>query len=534
MNHQSRSLKRGFLVKLEAILGKEAYSLAERDLLSYSRDANFRSAIKAHYSEYEETPQVIVWPNSTIQVSQLIKLAKQYQIPVIPYGGGSGVCAGAMSPEGNGGILLDLKRMQKLLRVDEKRLFAEAECGIYGLQLEKELERRGFTLGHFPSSILVATLGGYLAARSAGQLSSKYGKMEDLIIDFEFVDGLGRIQKTSNVNLTKGLDMTQAIIGSEGTLGIITKARFKIFPKPAEQIFRAFRFPKIEYGMEALRRIMQTGMKPDVLRLYDELDTLLMLSKKSAEIPSPITKFIKQKVKETTEPLKEKIMKAAFRAHRLINTFANFSNSGCVLIVMLEGDLRLIQTQCDLIEKICKDMDAKADSSTIAHHWYEHRYSVAFKAPKLFQDGAFTDTMEVATTWSNLENLYHHVIKAMRSHALVFAHISHVYAEGAAIYFTFVIPMTGLSSSLKKFDFIWQKALQAVQEQGGVVSHHHGIGRLKSAFIRQEWGNAIKVFQKLKDFFDPNEILNPNVLIPHEVLDEAYQRENQKQHVTTR
>lgn len=519
-------IKKSLIVSIEAIVGRDGYSVSDRDRLSYSRDANFRSAIKAHYGSHEEFPGVIVWPRSTVELAQLIKLANRFGVAVTTYGGGSGVCGGAMIGTASG-MVLDVKRMQRLLRVDEERLFVEAECGIYGLQLEKELERKGFTLGHFPSSILVATLGGYLAARSAGQHSSKYGKIEDMVIDLEFVDGKGEIHRTAEISQDRGFDLTQAIVGSEGTLGIITRARLKIYPQPAARRYRAIRFQKLEYGVEALRRVMQSGLQPDVLRLYDELDSMLIFSKSktSAKSAGLLTPLIPASFKDTLADLKSRFMSLAFHSHRVLNTVGKFATSGCLLVVMLEGHPAIIEKQMDIITVIAKAMGGIEVGEEPARHWHEHRYSVAYKAPKLFQEGAFTDTMEVATTWDNLMALYHGVHDAISPLALVLAHISHVYNDGAAIYFTFVSPLTGLSRSLKSYDRIWQTALSATQKHGGVISHHHGIGRLKSRYIRKEWGEAVVIYEKLKEFFDPNGVLNPDILIPKEELTPARAKE---------
>lgn len=507
-------LKKSLFVALDNIVGPDGYSIKDTDRLSYARDSSFRAAIEAHYSANPVLPAIIVWPKTTEQVSQIIKCAVKYKLAVVPFGAGSGVCQGAMGLAG--ALVMDMKKLQRFLRLDEERLFCEAEAGIQGLHLENELQRKGYTLGHFPSSILCASLGGYLAARSAGQLSSKYGKIEDMIIDLEFVDGTGAIHKTSDVSRSRGMDFTQAIVGSEGTLGLITRARLKVYPLPEHRIYRAFSFPKLYYGMDSLRRIMQTGIKPDVLRLYDELDSALIINKKtdnllklqedssSFSIPKPLQSFLSY--------FKSKALNLAFYGHRLVNEGAKMSWYGCILVVMLEGHPKIIDRQMQIIQRICQDMSAKDLGEDLAQFWHRHRYSVSYKAPKLFSEGAFTDTMEVATTWDNLDILYNGVRNALKGSCLVLAHISHVYEQGAAIYFTFVAPLTGLKSSLKSYDRIWQKALSTVQKYGGVISHHHGVGRLKASHIREEWGEARVIFDKLKTFFDPEGILNPGVM----------------------
>lgn len=506
-------IKKRLLVYLDNIVGPKNYSFNSIDRLSYSRDSNFRSAIQAHYSKFENFPGLIVWPVTTDQVSQVIKAANKFQMFMTPFGGGSGVCGGGISYEN--GMMIDVKKMQKIIRLDKERLFVDVQAGISGLQLEKELARKGFTLGHFPSSIVCATLGGYLAARSAGQLSSKYGKIEDMIIDLEFVDGNGLVHQTSDVTRHRGFDFTQAIIGSEGTLGIITRARLKIYPLPQKRLYQAFTFSEVSYGLEAMRRIMQTGIKPDVLRLYDELDSAIMIFKKEKQQQQQEHSLAVQtpKVfKDVVSFLKSKSLLLALYGHSLVNEAVKFSWFGCALVIMLEGHPKIIEQQMKLIRKICEDLGAKDQGEGPARHWHKHRYSVSYKASKLFLDKAFTDTMEVATTWSHINALYDGVRKALKHECLVLAHISHVYAEGAAIYFTFVSPLTGLRSSLKTYDRIWKKALTAVQKYNGVISHHHGIGKLKTPHLKKEWGDAQQLYLQLKKFFDPHQTLNQSIL----------------------
>lgn len=512
-------IRKSLIASIEAIVGESGYSLRNSDRLSYSRDASFRAAIDAHYSHFEAFPSAIVWPRTTIELSQIIKIAGKFRVPIVPYGGGSGVCGGAMPiPHG---LTVDLKRMRRLLRVDERRLVAEAECGIYGLELEKQLQRRGYTLGHFPSSILVATLGGYLAARSAGQCSNKFGKIEDLVLDFEFVDGKGEIRRTADVSRGGGTDFTQAIVGSEGTLGIITRARFKIHRKPESRLFRSLHFPNLDYGIEALRRIAQSGIKPDILRLYDEIDTFLMTSPGKTATTLPSLSGMPDSLLTAARKIKQGAMWTAFRSHRLINTLGQISNAGCRLIVVIEGHPKLIARQMELLRGIAGGMGARDEGIDAAAHWYANRYGVAYKASKLFMEGAFTDTMEVAAPWSRLKELYRGVYDATKGMAIVMAHISHVYSDGAAIYFTFVAPLRGREKSLTDYDALWTKALTAVQKHGGVISHHHGIGRLKAPFIRSEWGDAGISYRKLKDFFDPHGLLNPGVLLPQQIREDA-------------
>ncbi|MBF0103809.1 MAG: FAD-binding oxidoreductase [Deltaproteobacteria bacterium] len=504
-------LKKTFIKSVIDIVGEKGLSTADIDRFSYSRDANFRSTLEAHYSSFGHFPSLIVWPTTPEQISKLIILAGKDNVAVTPYGGGSGVSGGAISYEA--GMIIDTKKMQRFLKFDPERLFVEVEAGILGMELEKKLNRKGFTLGHFPSSILCACLGGFIASRSAGQYSSKYGKIEDMIIDLEFVDGNGVICQTADVSRQAGIDLTQMIVGTEGSFGIITKARLKISPLPQNRVFKSFIFNRFEYGIESIRRIMQTGLKPDALRLYDELETALVLSKISRKALNEerLSHFMPGQVVKQLKKIKSSALTIAFNSHKIVNKFFQISFQQCALITVLEGHSKIIDQQAKIIASICNDLNAVDIGEDSAMHWFANRYSVSYAASGLFRDGAFVDTFEAATTWDNIPGLYLGVKKSLKSYCFVLAHIAHAYEEGAAVYFTIVSPLTGLKSSLKKFDKIWKTALDAVQQYGGVMNHHHGIGSIKRQSIMDEWGDAAFLYKNFKDYFDPHGIMNPRI-----------------------
>ena len=175
-----------------------------------------------------------------------------------------------------GGITIDTKRMQQLRSVRGDELICDVEAGLNGERFERELERRGYTFGHFPSSIYCSTVGGWLATRAAGQLSTKYGKVEDRVAGLTVVTGRGEVIETDGPNRAlRGPNWTQLLVGSEGTLGIITSARLRVSPAPQLRVFRGFEVDDVAAGIEAIRRVLQKGLRPAVVRLYDELDTLM-------------------------------------------------------------------------------------------------------------------------------------------------------------------------------------------------------------------------------------------------------------------
>lgn len=497
---QAPKIKKNFLEKLESIVGPNGFSTKNLDRFNYSRDSSFKSTIRLKQGQLEPLPDAVCWPKNTDQVARLVVLCGSSGFPIVPFGAGSGVCGGTIAVKG--GLVIDLKLLHRLIRVDAKNLTCTVECGMMGLHLEEELDRRGFTLGHFPSSILCASVGGYLAARSAGQCSTRFGKIEDMVLDLEMVTGTGEILQTREIRNTDGFDLNQLILGSEGTLGLITKTTLRIFPKSEHRTFSGFKFPNMEVGIEAIRRLLQTGLKPSVVRLYDPLDSSLMSLKDS---PEGILDSVKKEAKFHA-------LKALLTVPRGVQTLARFVPDECILILMHEGHPILVEEEKKICAEIGTDLGGKDLGEEPGRHWLKHRYSVSYNASPIFYAGCFTDTIEVATTWENLPKLYHGMRKTLASKALIMAHLSHAYPDGGALYFTFVAAVRNGAGQEKLYDLIWQKALTTCQKLGGVISHHHGIGRLKAKFMNEEWGEGVTLFESFKQLYDPKGILNPGKL----------------------
>src|SRR3989338_7215295 len=264
------------LPSLERILhGRLASDPTNR--LLYSRDMMSGGLLASKAGVEPHLPQVVCWPETIQEVSAVLKVANHHRIPVVPYGAGSGVSGGTVPVRG--GIMLDLKRMNRIEKIEKIRgqNFVTAQSGIIGEHLERDLNTRGFTLGHFPSSILCATLGGYLACRSAGQLSSKYGKIEDMVDEIETVLPSGKLLPFGRgLKAFPHIRATDLFVGSEGCLGVITRSRLKIYPLPPVTRYRGVRFPRLANALAAARKIMQSKLRPSVVRIYDPLDTMLL------------------------------------------------------------------------------------------------------------------------------------------------------------------------------------------------------------------------------------------------------------------
>jgi alkyldihydroxyacetonephosphate synthase len=529
--------------ELEAIFGARRVSLRAVDLETYARDMWPRLLLG--YREGHPAanrPHAIVWPEHVREVVAVIKLAREQRIPIVPYGGGSGVCGGAVPLFG--GITIDTKRMQQVRAVHSAELICDVEAGLSGERFERELARRGYTFGHFPSSIYCSTVGGWLATRAAGQLSTKYGKVEDRCAGLTVVTGRGEVIETDGPSRAlRGPSWTQLLLGSEGTLGVITSARLRLSPAPQLRVFRGFEIDDVGAGVAAIRRVLQKGLRPAVVRLYDELDTLMnSFSHPEAEAeaeaepalagprppvetgalptwPGPppeepdglVARLIGfAKGKHLRQAATHAALGKSQLVNRLVGTVAEkIARRGCRLIIGLEGARIRTEVEAALTFHELEVAGARDKGEDPGWAWLRKRYAVSYRMSPVFRDGAFVDTMEVASSWERLMDLYHSVRAAIGRHAVVMAHFSHGYADGCSIYFTFVGTADDAAGAERLYDAIWRDGLEATTRVGGTISHHHGVGLLKAPFMAGEHREAMAIFEAAKAALDPDGILNP-------------------------
>jgi alkyldihydroxyacetonephosphate synthase len=455
-----------------------------------------------------------VWPTSTEEVAEIVRAAARARTPIVPFGAGSGVCGGTVPIKG--GLVLDLKRMRKLVSLDPAAGAATIEAGAIGEHLEHELNRRGYTLGHFPSSIMCSTFGGWLAARSAGQLSTKYGKIEDMVRRLTFVDGRGEVHE---VGAGGSPDLMQLLVGSEGTLGVITRATCTVHRLPEARSYRGWSFARLGAGCEAIRRLLQRNIKPAVVRLYDELDSFLHRSEKDSDRLDegrPLEEWLallNPKGPAGIGQWKRRAIAAALARPDLVNRLAGallpYAQSGCLLIVGFEGERSLVEAELQVADGELKRAGGRDLGEGPGQRWLRHRYAVSFRMSKVFDAGAFVDTMEVATSWDKLLELYRAVRQAVSPLAFIMAHFSHAYRDGCSIYFTFAARGASRWEAERRYDEIWRAGLLAAHRVGATISHHHGIGLSKAPFMPDEHGEAMVLYRALKDVLDPSAILNP-------------------------
>ena len=406
-------------------------------------------------------------PASAEEVAAVLRVCDDARVPVTATAGRSGVC-GASVPL-HGGVVLDLCGLDGIVDVDTESMVLDVLPGTFGTWLEDTLRaEHGVTLGHWPQSIDLSTVGGWLACRGAGQLSTRYGKIEDMAVGLDVALAGGTAVRTGGApRAAVGPDLTQLFVGSEGTLGIITGARLRLHRAPPVERRAAYGFESFGDGLDACRSVLHRGATPAVLRLYD-----------------------------------------AIEADRSYQT-----GDRHVLLVLDEGDRELIDPVMGVVAEECVDAGAEVLDDGLVGRWMEHRNDVS-ALEALITRGYVVDTMEIAARWSALPGIYAAAttaIGAVEHTMAASAHLSHSYSDGACLYFTFA-GKPDADAREAYYRAAWDAGTRAVLEGGGALSHHHGVGLNRARFVRDALGPAFDVLAAVKTALDPNGILNPGKL----------------------
>lgn len=464
------------LNEIADIVGHEDVTVREAERIAYSMDVYLVSQIWLDSGQKPPRPDWIVFPESTDEISRLLKMASRHGIPVIPYGGGTGSQGGTVPLYG--GMLLDLKKMNSIIRIDEKSFTVTVQPGVNGQHLEWTLNKKGFTLAHYPASIYGATVGGYVAARGSGTLSTKYGKAEDMVINMEIVLPSGEVIRTLPVpSHACGPDLLQLFVGSEGTLGVITEITMRLDPIPEERRWRAYLFDDIRNGLEAGRRIMTKRLKPCTIRLYDENST-----------------------------------------QRIVKTVLGLDVAGSYMVIGSDGDKRCIDLEMETIHEICTDQNGKDLGPELGEHWWKHRYDFYFPPLNLMLPQMF-GTIETTATFDRIYDIYtakkHVIEKEFKEWGTTYiGHFSHWFPWGVMVYDRFIIdkPPQDPHEALQLHTEIWGKAARTSIQHGGILNDHHGIGFKLGWLMPEQYGPAWSVLQGIKDHLDPLGIMNPGKL----------------------
>lgn len=502
-----------FKRELEELLGKDNLSELEIDRIFYSRDLWPRTLIWLKQGEIKKhLPDLIVWPQSQDELIEVVKVCAKYKVRVIPWGGGSGVCGGTL-PIG-GGIIVDLKKLNRVVELDKEGRIVRVEPGIIGQELEDYLNCHGFTLGHFPSSIYCSTVGGWVATRSAGQFSSKYGKIEDMIVSMKVVTPDGLLLELGNRGKEIYFNPALLITGGEGRGFIVSEVTFCINPIPEYRFFRSFGFNSLELGLKAAQKIMQEGIRPETLRLYDEFDSIILRLGSLARKKDRNTPQLIGKKGLVFQYVLKQLLDSGSRLNRIVPFLRELPTPVILILTFSGNNKRIVVEEEEETSRICKQFGGKDLGEGIARDWFTHRYSISYLQSIVFRLCGFSDTMEVSTSWDEIIDLYKRVKSIIGKYAFVMAHFSHAYSDGCSIYFTFVA--RGEEELQEgKYMTLWEEALGAVAKMQATISHHHGVGISKSFAMQSYYSHeTLKCMERIIKLYDPYEIFNPGKLVP--------------------
>jgi alkyldihydroxyacetonephosphate synthase len=464
---QKGTLPLQFVRRVRRIVGDGHFSQREGDLISYSLDYWLYGVFLSQKGDLPALPSAVVSPASTDQIHEIVRCASEYKVPITPFGGGSGVLGGAIPL--NGSIVLNLQRMSRFLNLDETSLVAEFEAGIMGANLERELNHRGYSAGNIPQSLFCSTLGGWISTRAAGQFSTKYGKIEDMVLGMEVVLSDGNLLNIKPVpRRSVGPSLKDLFLGGEGTLGIVTKATLSVHPLSELTIKQSFVFPSIEIALDVVRRILSAEARPAVVRIFDEAESERYFPKLGRRVTT---------------------------------------------IFLSEGESEYTALDGKVIRRISRENGGKACGEEPVNIWLKKRFDIGL-GPVLMQHGGVVDTIEVSALFKDSAKLYRDMVasmKAIEGVLEVSGHYSHFYREGACLYVTFAgIP----KDPLQYYQDTWNAAMEATFKNNGSISHHHGVGLWRMQYMEQELGaSGVKLLKSIKNALDPDGILNRGKLV---------------------
>lgn len=426
-------------------------------------------------SQVPRLPVVVASPRNTEEVQRVVRICAAHDVPLTVTAGRSGV-SGASIPM-FGGVVLDINELQGVVSVDRHSGVVEVLAGTFGPDLEREVAKHSLTVGHFPQSFDISTVGGWVACLGAGQFSTRYGKIDEMVVGLEVVLANGNIIRTGGAPAAAhGPDVSSMFIGSEGTLGVITRVWLRAHDTAPVRRKAAYFFPTFSDGVRAMREAIRADATPAVLRLYDAIESQ--------------------------------------RSH-------GGDGKNSTLIVLDDGEQEIVDATLAVVDRCARRHGAVSATEDRVDHWLAHRNDTS-GLQALTHKGFVIDTMEVAAPWSNMDDVYARVcaaVSAVPGARSISAHVSHSYLDGACIYFTFVGQISSrdindatTAEHQALYLAIWNAAQRAALNGGGNLAHHHGVGLNRGRFMRDAMGEAFNVLVAMKQALDPQDLLNPGKL----------------------
>jgi alkyldihydroxyacetonephosphate synthase len=491
------SISEALLAALREIVGAEHVHDGHAQRVLHAAGKGYPDLVRLRAGEPEGAPDAVVYPGGHDQLRALLELCARSSLAVVPFGGGTSVVGGVAPLRGahSGVIALDTSRMADVLELDGQSATVTVQAGIRAPALERHLAARGLTLGHFPQSFEYVSLGGCAATRSAGQASSGYGAIDKLVLGLRLAAPASEIELQALPASAAGPGLRQLLVGSEGTLGVISELALRVRPAPAQRIYEGVFFEDFAAGTQALRTLAREHALPVLARLSDEAETRMSLALAgSGGVKGRLGRAYLQ-----------------LRGYR----------GGCLAILGFEGAGEELASRRKRALALVRDGGGLVVGRSPGEAWLHGRFAAPYMRDELLTLGVMVETLETATQWSRLPRLHRSVgeaiagaLRASGTPGLVMCHVSHVYETGASLYFTLIAPQRE-GDEIGQWRAVKQAAGDAIVAGGGTITHHHAVGRDHAPWMTAEVGvGGIAALRALKVELDPTGIMNPGKLLP--------------------
>lgn len=483
------------------IVGEKNVSQSDYDRLAVAYGQTGYDLLRLRHRRYDALPDLVVFPETTEQIEKIVDYVVKNKIPLYVYGGGSSVTRGVEPVMG--GITLDMRRnFNKVIKFNEVDQTITVQAGMSGPQLEEALQnapalfgaKRQYTCGHFPQSFEYSSVGGWVVTRGAGQNSTYYGTIADIVVSQRYATPIGKIQTSHYPREATGPSINQIMMGGEGTFGVLCEVTLKVFRWMPENRKRfSYMFKNWEVAQAAAREMMQCECGfSSVFRLSDPEETSLMLHLYNVD--------------ET--PLEPILKKLGF-----------IEDERCLFLGFTDGEKGFSRNVARNIAKIALKHGAMPMTGFVCKGWEKGRFNDPYLRDTLMDFGYMIDTLECTVNWSNMTQVWRDVKKVCHElpNTIVTTHMSHCYPQGANLYFIF---MTAIKDE-DEFKRYHTTILDAIQRSGAALSHHHGIGKMFAPWLEGYLGkNEYGIIKVLKDYFDPDYLMNPGGTIGLDLKEE--------------
>lgn len=476
----------------------ELYTVDAQERLRHARGQSLPDWLALRSGEFGLFPDAVAYPRDSAEVRSLLHFATQHQVDVIPYGGGSSV-VGHINPQDNGRpvLTIDMTRMDKLMDLDEQSQIATFGAGTVGPKVEAQLAAKGYTLGHYPQSWELSTIGGWVASRSSGQQSLRYGRIEQMFAGGRIETLKGTLDIPTFPASSAGPDLREFFLGTEGRMGIITEVKARVTPLPEHESFHVLFFPDWESGLAAVREIVQSKMQLSMMRLSNSIETFTQLKLAgSARVISLLEKFL------------------GLRG----------AGDGKVMFTFgVTGSTGQCQAALKLTRKITRRYGGVGAGPMLGKKWEHSRFRSPYLRHGLWDNGYAVDTMETAVDWvrvpeavAGIQGSIAAALQDEDESVHAFTHLSHMYGQGSSIYTTYIFRCGATyADTHARWEKLKAAGAEAIVRHGGTISHQHGVGKDHAKYLPAEKGElGIAAIAGLADLFDPDQQMNPGKLLP--------------------